>query len=82
MGQAITRRLLADFASLNEFRYVTVERVPQHPGLEGQVGPMMSGSAHEDGAMGQWMISPRARLKGTVTSTAVAASRRQSRHRL
>jgi hypothetical protein len=33
-------------------------------GFKGQVGPMMSGFAHEDGAMGQWMISPRATLKG------------------
>ena len=33
-------------------------------GMKGQVGPFMSGFAHEDGALGQWMISPRASQTG------------------
>ena len=33
-------------------------------GMKGQVGPFMSGFAHQDGALGQWMISPRASAKG------------------
>jgi hypothetical protein len=33
-------------------------------GFKGQVGPSMSGFAHEDGVLGQWMISPRAGMKG------------------
>ena len=33
-------------------------------GMKGQTGHFMSGFAHEDGALGQWMISPRASQKG------------------